>query len=130
MRIRCELHVFHLKSPQAAPIIDCSMERLEGAARGSEITDLAADVANDPAEPGAQDAQLSLMPLELFGIGVPARHHRGGLGHTRIGLPQRGPCLLARRLSPLIAACRSLASVGKAMTFGCTVVSTVTRLRS
>lgn len=34
------------------------------------------------------------------------------------------PCLLARRLSPLIAACRSLASVGKAMAFGCTVVST------
>src|SRR6202035_3757230 len=40
------------------------------------------------------------------------------------------PCLLARRLSPLIAACSSLASVGKVMAFGCTVVSTVTRLRS
>ena len=29
-----------------------------------------------------------------------------------------------------MAACRSLASVGKVMAFGCTVVSTVTRLRS
>jgi hypothetical protein len=28
-----------------------------------------------------------------------------------------------------MAACRSLASVGKVMAFGCTVVSTVTRLR-
>lgn len=101
MRIGCELHVFHLKSPQAAPIIDGSMERLEGAARGSEITDLAADVANDPAEPGAQDAQLPLMQLELFGMGVPARHHRGGLGHTRIGLPQRGPVPPRQAIEPL-----------------------------
>src|SRR5205085_5521585 len=41
--------------------------------------DLAADVADDPAQPAAQDAQLPLMPLELFGIGVAARHHRRGL---------------------------------------------------
>src|ERR1044072_9210224 len=40
------------------------------------------------------------------------------------------PCRRARRLSPLIAACSSLASVGKVMALGCTVVSTVTRLRS
>jgi hypothetical protein len=50
--------------------------------------DLAADVADDAAEPAAQNAQLPLMPAELFGMGVAARHHRGGLGHTRIGLPQ------------------------------------------
>src|SRR5579863_2625883 len=50
--------------------------------------DLAADVADDPAEPAAQDAQLPLMPPELFGMGVAARHHRGGLGHAGIGLPQ------------------------------------------
>ena len=37
---------------------------------------------------------------------------------------------VARRFSRLIAACSSLASVGKVMAFGCTVVSTVTRLRS
>lgn len=49
---------------------------------------LAANVADDPAEPGAQDAQLSLMPSELFGIGVASCRHRGGIGPTRIGLPQ------------------------------------------
>jgi hypothetical protein len=50
--------------------------------------DLAANVPDDAAEPAAQDAQLPLMPPELFGMGVAARHHRGGLGHARIGLPQ------------------------------------------
>ena len=42
--------------------------------------DLAADVADDPAQPAAQDTQLPPMPPELFGMGVAARHHRGGLG--------------------------------------------------
>jgi hypothetical protein len=32
--------------------------------------DLAADVADDPAEPGAQGAQLPPVPLELFGMGI------------------------------------------------------------
>src|ERR1700675_1437594 len=50
--------------------------------------DLAADVADDPAQSAAQDTQLALMPPELFGMGVAARHHRGGLGDARIGLPQ------------------------------------------
>lgn len=39
-----------------------------------------ADVADDPAQPTAQDAQLPLMPLELFGMGIAAGHHRGELG--------------------------------------------------
>ena len=38
--------------------------------------------------------------------------------------------LLGQRLSPLIAACNNLASVGKVMALGCTVVSTVTRAKS
>src|SRR5262245_51750263 len=42
----------------------------------------------------------------------------------------RTPCLLASRVSPLIAACNSFASVGKVMFLGCTVVSTVTRAKS
>src|SRR5262249_5691191 len=42
----------------------------------------------------------------------------------------RTPCSRAKRLSPLIAAWTSLASVGKVMALGWTVVSTVTRLRS
>src|SRR6516162_8345950 len=49
--------------------------------------DLAADVADDPAQPAAQNAQLPLMPLELFGMCVTSRHHCCGLGDARIGLP-------------------------------------------
>jgi hypothetical protein len=40
------------------------------------------------------------------------------------------PCFLARRVRPLIAACKSFASVGKVTALGCTVVSTLTRARS
>ncbi len=37
--------------------------------------DLAVDVANEAAEPAAQEAQLPLVALELFGMGIAARHH-------------------------------------------------------
>ena len=50
--------------------------------------DLAADVADDAAEPGAQQAQLTLMAVELPGVGVTAGHHGGLLGDAQIGLPQ------------------------------------------
>jgi hypothetical protein len=39
-----------------------------------------ADVADDTAEPAAQDAQLAMMALELLGVGIAARHHGGALG--------------------------------------------------
>src|SRR5262249_9827791 len=42
----------------------------------------------------------------------------------------RTPRFLASRVSPLIAACKSFASVGKVMSLGCTVVSTWTRAQS
>src|SRR5215475_6662207 len=42
----------------------------------------------------------------------------------------RTPRFLASRVSPLIAACKSFASVGKVMSLGCTVVSTVTSAKS
>ena len=93
--------------------------------------DLAADVADHPAQPAAQDAQLPTVAVELFGVGIAARHHRRALGDARCRIAaaaRRAFC--ARRLSPLIAACSSLASVGKVMALGCTVVSTVTRVRS
>jgi hypothetical protein len=32
--------------------------------------EIAADVADRPAEPGAQDAQLPTMAVELFGVGI------------------------------------------------------------
>jgi hypothetical protein len=37
-------------------------------------TDFAADVADQPAEPGAQDAQLPTVAVELFGVGVALKH--------------------------------------------------------
>src|SRR5262245_34318809 len=39
--------------------------------------DLAPDVANEPAEAGAQNAQLSTVAVELFGMGVTPCHHGG-----------------------------------------------------
>ena len=63
--------------------------------------DLASDVADDPAEPAAQDAQLPLVPLELFGMGIARSHHRCGLGDPSIGLPQRDPVLLRQAVQPL-----------------------------
>lgn len=46
--------------------------------------DLAADVADDLAEPVLRDTQRLVMPPELLGMGVTARHHRGSLGHASI----------------------------------------------
>lgn len=69
MRIDCEVHAFCLESRQAAPIIDGSMERLEGAARESEITGLVlvqpAFLNGDPAELFAQASQAR-MPVRLI----------------------------------------------------------------
>jgi hypothetical protein len=88
--------------------------------------DLAADIADEAAESRSQQAQLAMMTLELLGMGIAARHH----GDAQIGLAQLQPALWANRLSPLIAACSSLASVGNVTALGWTVVSTVTRLMS
>lgn len=68
MRIDCEVHAFRLTSRQAAPIIDGSMETLEGAARQSKIAGLVLvqpDFLNDdPAELFAQASQAR-MPVRL-----------------------------------------------------------------
>src|SRR3954467_1644442 len=64
-------------------------------------TDLAADVADQPAEPGAQDAQLPTMAVKLFGVGIAPRHHRRALGDTNIGLPQPHPVLLGDTVEPI-----------------------------
>src|SRR5207237_10361029 len=45
--------------------------------------DLTAGVADDPPEPNAQEAQLAVMPVELPGVGVAPRHHRGPVGEAR-----------------------------------------------
>lgn len=85
------------------------------------VLDLATDVADDAAEPVAQQMQLLPRPAEHFGIGVARSGHGCSLDHAAIQLPSLTPCRLARQVSPL-AACKSLASVGKVMAFGCTVV--------
>ena len=51
--------------------------------------DLAADVADHPAEPDAQELQLAAGPLELMGVAVARDHDRRALGHPAITLPQR-----------------------------------------
>ena len=94
------------------------------------VGDLAADVADEAAEPRAQQAQLPMVTLELLGMSIARSHHRRVLGDTQIRLPHPYSAFIGQTLSPLIAACSSLASVGKVMALGCTVVSTVTRLRS
>ena len=91
-------------------------------------SDLAPDVANNAPKADAQNAQFSTVAVELFGMGIASRAAR--LAMRTYDCRSCTPCFLARRVSPLIAACNSLASVGKVTFLGCTVVSTVTRAKS
>ena len=50
--------------------------------------DFAADVADHPAEPDAQELEFAPRSFELVGMAIPADHDRGALGHTAIALPQ------------------------------------------
>src|SRR5438874_13678392 len=77
-----------------------------------------------------KNAQLSAVAIELFGVGITACHHGGALGDAQVRLPQPHAVLSGQSGQPLIAACKSFASVGKVMFLGCTVVSTVTRAKS
>lgn len=69
MKIDCDVHAFRLKSRQAAPIIDGSMETLEGAACESKITGLVLVqppfLNDDPAELFAQASQARI-PVTLI----------------------------------------------------------------
>src|SRR5581483_8246655 len=49
---------------------------------------LAADVADEAAEPRAQQAQLPMVTLELLGMSIARSHHRRMLGDAQIRLPQ------------------------------------------
>src|SRR4051812_50117951 len=80
--------------------------------------DLATDVADDPAQPAAQDTQLPLMPPELFGMGVAARHHRSGLGHARIGLPGLAAGPFPQEFGALVGPLSQLGSGGEGVGFG------------
>ena len=50
--------------------------------------DLAADVADDAAEIGAQLLEHPIGAVELLGVGITPRHHRRLLGDADVGLPQ------------------------------------------
>src|SRR6476469_9440387 len=64
-------------------------------------TDFAADVADQPAEPGAQEAQLPTVAIELLGVSIASRHHRRALGDADVGLPQPHSVLLRQAVEPL-----------------------------
>ena len=51
--------------------------------------DLAADIADHPTEPGAQELEFAPRPLELMGMSVAPDHDRRALGYPPIALPQR-----------------------------------------
>ena len=48
--------------------------------------DLTPDIADDPAEAGAQELDLPVHALELLGVGVAPGHHRRPSGEARIRL--------------------------------------------
>jgi hypothetical protein len=59
------------------------------------------DIADDPPKPNAQEAQLAVMPVELLGVGVAPRHHRGPLGDAQIGLSQSYSVPAGEAIEPL-----------------------------
>src|SRR5437763_7599070 len=94
------------------------------------VADLAADIADHPTEPNAQELEFSPRSIELVAMGIAADHDRGALGHPTIALPQSHSSALGEIDQLLQRAMDSRASVGCAIAFGCTVVSTTTRSRS
>ncbi|MCK1641285.1 hypothetical protein IVA95_27810 [Bradyrhizobium sp. 157] len=69
MRIDCEVHAFRRVARRAAPVVDGSLEELEGAARNCAITGLVlvqpAFLNGDPTELFAQASQAR-MPVRLI----------------------------------------------------------------
>src|SRR5512132_4089626 len=62
---------------------------------------LASHVADDPAKPGAQNAQLSAVAVELFGMRITRCHHGGALGDAHVRLPQPHAVLPGQPGQPL-----------------------------
>lgn len=87
-----------------------------------------------PAWPGRADPLAAAAPARWEALFFPGPEveciGNGGFSYLAVLAGWILPCLVAKRLSPLMAACSSLASVGKLMALGCTVVSTVTHLKS
>src|SRR5213079_1832040 len=74
--------------------VECSLEPVVA-------WELAPNVANDPAEPDAQNPQLSMMAVELFCMRIAPCHHRGALGDAQIRMPQPHAVLLGQPGKPL-----------------------------
>src|SRR5579871_4997972 len=92
--------------------------------------DLSRQIAAHPAEISADRPQAAVGALELFGVDVALVGDQGVLADPRIRLPKRHAVRLGEPHQRLRARCMTLASVGNATAFGCTVVSRMTRLKS
>src|SRR5262249_1941496 len=62
-----------------ADLIGARERPLEHGLKISLAADVAANVTDDPAKPGAQQAQLPAVTVELLGMGIAPRHHRRAL---------------------------------------------------
>src|SRR5215469_18249492 len=67
-----------------ADLIGARERPLEHGLKISLAADVAANVTDDPAKPGAQQAQLPAVTVELLGMGIAPRHHRRALGDAQI----------------------------------------------
>jgi hypothetical protein len=109
----------------------CEIEqKVEAIFQSGIAGNLAADVADDAAEPCAQELERAAGALELVCVNVTPHHDCGPFGHAPIALAQRDALAFGKLASFSIARWQSLASVGWAIAFSCTVVSTSTRSRS
>src|SRR6516225_6850228 len=66
-----------------ADLIGARERPLEHGLKISLAADVAANVTDDPAKPGAQQAQLPAVTVELLGMGIAPRHHRRALGDAQ-----------------------------------------------
>jgi hypothetical protein len=103
---------------------------LEGCLDGLAASDLAPDIADQPAKASAQEAHFSMVAVELLGVDITPRHHRRRLGDAQVGLPQPNTVAAGQAVELPDRRYRSLASVGKVMFLGCTVMSIVARAKS
>src|SRR5215213_4409280 len=92
--------------------------------------DLAGDVADDAPQHGADAPQGSGGTLELLGVGIALVPDQRDLADPHVDWRRLTPVAWARRTRRSRARCISLASVGKAIAFSCTVVSMTTCRKS
>jgi hypothetical protein len=99
-------------------------------AQACVVLDPPGDVALDPPQEGAQFAQRLVGALEMLGVRIALMRDQRMLAVALVGLAQRDAVPLGEPHQRSLARCISLASVGKATAFSCTVVSTMTLEKS